>query len=94
MTEFYPKKQTPEQVDEGLRDAMKQAKLEGVFKIPDDPYSKINLSKHSNWKCYMFGNRPDVNTGIVYIPAEGRVPNRFVRFMMRICFDCMWVENK
>jgi len=26
MTEFYPKKQTPEQVDEGLRDAMKQVK--------------------------------------------------------------------
>jgi hypothetical protein len=51
-------------------------------------------AKYSNWKCYLFGNRPDVNTGIVYTPQEGQVPNRFVRFMMRICFDCMWVKEK
>ena len=54
----------------------------------------IHQPKLSNWTCYMFGNRPDVNTGIAYIPQEGRVPNRFVRFMMRICFDCLWVEEK
>jgi hypothetical protein len=42
----------------------------------------------------MFGNRPNANYGISYTPAEGRVPNRFVRFMMRICFDCLWVEAK
>jgi hypothetical protein len=93
MTEFQPKPQTPEQVDEGLRDAMKQAKLEGVFKIPTDSI-KINVPKQSNWTCYMFGNRPNANYGIAYTPAEGRVPNRFVRWMMRICFDCMWVEAK
>ena len=92
MTEFQPKPQTPEEVDAGLRDAMKQAKEDGVFKIPPDPI-KINLLKQSNWKCYMFGNRPDANFGIVYIPQEGRVPNRFVRFMMRICFDCLWVKD-
>jgi hypothetical protein len=93
MTEFHPKKQTPEEVDAGLRDAMKQSKEDGVFKIPENTFF-IQQPKHSNYTCYMFGNRPDVNTGIVYIPAEGRVPNRFVRFMMRICFDCMWVEKK
>jgi hypothetical protein len=47
----------------------------------------------SDWKCYMFGNRPD-GKGIIYTPAEGQVPNCFVRFMMRICFDCFWVKNK
>jgi methionyl-tRNA formyltransferase len=31
MTEFYPKKQTPEQVDKGLRDAFRQAIKDGVM---------------------------------------------------------------
>ena len=92
MTEFQPTSQTPEQVDEGLRNAFRQAKQECIFKIPADSM-KINLPKYSNWKCYLFGNRPGKN-GIMYIPSEGRVPNRFVRWMMRICFDCLWVEEK
>ena len=46
----------------------------------------------SDWTCYMFGNRPD-GKGIIYYPAKGQVPNRFVRFMMRICFDCLWVKE-
>jgi len=101
MTEFQPKPQTPEQVDEGLRNAFRQAKEDGVMDAT--PYLKhwggaplnvpINVPKYSNWKCYLFGNRPGGN-GIIYVPSEGRVPNRFVRFMMRICFDCMWVEEK
>ena len=53
----------------------------------------ITQPKLSNWTCYLFGHRPN-GSGIVYIPVEGKVPNRFVRFMMRICFDCMWVKNK
>ena len=56
-------------------------------------YQILQQPKYSNWKCYLFGNRPGGN-GIMYVPSEGRVPNRFVRFMMRICFDCMWVEKK
>jgi hypothetical protein len=90
MTEFQPKPQTLEEVADGLRNAMKQAKLEGVFKIPDDRV--INPPKHSNWTCYMFGG--SAGNGIAYVPLEGRVPNRFVRWMMRICFDCRWVEKK
>ena len=70
--------------------AMKQAKLEGAFKIPDDRV--INPPKHSNWTCYMFGG--SAGNGIAYVPLEGKVPNRFVRWMMRICFDCRWVEKK
>jgi hypothetical protein len=58
------------------------------------PYisSYIHNPKQSNWTCYMFGGSP--GCGMCYTPPEGRVPNRFVRFMMRICFDCMWVEEK
>lgn len=53
----------------------------------------INGPKYSNYKCYLFGNRPG-GTGIVYTPQEGRVPNRFVRFMMFLFLDCLWVEEK
>jgi hypothetical protein len=88
MTDFQPKPQTPEQVDQGLRDAFIQAKEDGVF----DWGVKLHQPKYSNWKCYLFGNRPGGN-GIMYVPSEGRVPNRFVRFMMRICFDCLWVKD-
>jgi hypothetical protein len=91
MTE-QPTSKYPKGV-EGLQDALKQAKEDCIFKIPADSM-KINLPKQSNWTCYMFGNRPDVNTGIAYTPAEGCVPNFFVRWMMRICFDCYWVKNK
>jgi hypothetical protein len=30
---------------------------------------------------------------MVYMPAKGREPSRFVRWMMRICFDCLWVKE-
>lgn len=52
----------------------------------------IGLPEQSKWTCYMFGNRPG-GMGLSYIPNKGEVPNRFVRFMMRICFDCYWVKK-
>jgi len=100
MTDFQPKPQTPEQVDEGLRNAFRQAIKDGVMDATPhlerwNSYDGllVKVPKESGWKCYLFGNRPGGN-GIMYVPSEGRVPNRFVRFMMRICFDCMWVEKK
>ena len=51
-----------------------------------------NQPEPSGWKCYMFGNRPD-GKGIIYFPEKGQVPNRFVRFMMKVCFDCLWVKE-
>ena len=53
----------------------------------------IGCPKYSKWTCYLFGNRPWSYTGLSWTPEEGRVPNRFVRFMMRICFDCYWVKK-
>ena len=58
-------------------------------KSPD--YQLIHNSKLSNWTCYLFGGSP--GNGIAYTPVEGKVPNRFVRFMTRICFACTWVKN-
>lgn len=52
----------------------------------------ISLPERSDWTCYMFGNRPGMG-GMVYMPAKGREPSRFVRWMMRICFDCLWVKE-
>ena len=57
------------------------------------PMTVFNLQKQSNYRCYLFGNRPG-GMGMVYTPAEGQVPNRFVRFMMRICFDSVWVKDR
>ena len=38
MTDFQPTPQTPEEVADGLRNAMKQAKEDGVF---DEPYKNV-----------------------------------------------------
>ena len=59
----------------------------------DIKYNFIKPPERSEWKCYMFGNRSD-STGIVYVPDKGREPNRFVRWMMLICFDCLWVKEE
>jgi hypothetical protein len=59
-------------------------------KFPDYQL-QIHNPNPSNWTCYLFGGSP--GNGIQWTPNEGRVPNRFVRFMMRICFDCTWVKN-
>ena len=49
--------------------------------------------EQSEWVCYMFGNRPN-GMGMVYRPNKGKEPNWFVRWMMFVCFDCLWVKDK
>jgi hypothetical protein len=39
--EYQPTPQTPEQVEQGLRDAMKQAKKDGVFDEPSKPMDDV-----------------------------------------------------
>ena len=53
----------------------------------------IKLPEQSEWKCYMFGNTPQQNQGIVYIPRKGQEPNWFARWMMKVCFACTWEKN-
>ena len=55
-------------------------------------HSTLNIPEYGPWVCYMFGNRPG-KSGIVFRPEKGNEPNRFVRFMMLICFDCLWVKE-
>ena len=49
MGEFQPTPQTPEQVAEGLRDAMKQAKKDGVFDEPEH-YDEVEWDEKDNPK--------------------------------------------
>lgn len=57
-----------------------------LYKIKPEP-------ERSSWKCYMFGNRPG-DVGIIYVPLKGKEPNIFVRWMMLICFDSLWINEK
>ena len=63
------------------------------FTAPNPPYT-FHVQEWSEWKCYMFGNKPEVNDGITYVPKKGCEPNWFVRWMMKVCFDCIWVKEK
>lgn len=51
------------------------------------------LPEQSEWVCYLWGNRPGL-TGMIYRPNKGKEPNWFVRWMMHICFDCLWIKEK
>ena len=57
-------------------------------------FHTLKFPEQSEWKCYMFGNTPHGNTGIVWIPLKGKEPNWFVRWMMKVCFACTWVKEK
>ena len=52
----------------------------------------LTPTQHSDWECFLFGNKPD-GAGMVYIPRADQVPNRFIRFMMKICLDCTWIKK-
>lgn len=67
-----------------------------VYNINDysTTYKFLEVPKRSDWKCYMFGNKPELNDGLMYHPKENCEPNWFVRWMMKICFDCTWIKEK
>jgi hypothetical protein len=48
----------------------------------------IKLPKSSPWKAKLFGDN-----GIVYCPRINCEPNRFHRFMQRLCFGIIWEKN-
>ena len=54
--------------------------------------NEMTRKRAEEWRCYMFGNRPDSKTGMVYFPWDADIPNWFVRWMMKICFACTWVK--
>jgi hypothetical protein len=61
--------------------------------VPKHNIGTISRPDYSEWQCYLFGNRPG-KSGMIYRPTKGNEPNWFARWMMRICFDCLWVKDK
>ena len=55
------------------------------------PYKLYDHADDSEWRCYLFG--ATYNNGIHYRPVKGNVPNRFVRWMMKVCFACTWIKE-
>jgi hypothetical protein len=53
----------------------------------------INIPKSSNWTCYLFGGNASFSS-ITWTPEEGKVPNAWVRFWMKVFLDCNWVKGK
>jgi hypothetical protein len=85
MTEYQPTPQTPEQVNEGLRNAMKQAKEDGLF----DWGVKIHQPKVI-CRCDLFGQGQMV---ISFYDIESNIlpiPNRWIRFWTRVFFNSKW----
>jgi hypothetical protein len=64
--------------------------------MKEDTYvdmARINLPELSEkWECWLFGSTPP--NGFIYTPVAGKVPNAFIRFMMRICLGCRWVKKE
>ncbi len=48
----------------------------------------------SSWKCYLFGNTPTADNGIIWIPRKNHEPNFFWRWMQWICFGNLWIKDK
>ena len=67
---------------------------------PEIPYVDISIDnqftfyqpKYSNYTCYLFGGNAGFSP-ITWIPEEGKVPNAWVRFWMRIFLGCTWVKT-
>lgn len=86
MTEFQPKPQHPEEVANGLRDAMKQAKIEGVFDWTAAQVHQPKIICH----CDLFGQGQMV---ISFYDIESNtlpIPNRWIRFWTRVFFNSKW----
>lgn len=67
---------------------------ECICECMDKPkYTVYTPPVYSEWVCYLFGSTANIY-GIQYRPIKGHEPNRFVRWMMKVCFDCTWVKDK
>ena len=69
-----------------MAEAAKILSPEKKVLLPDNDY------RPSGWTCCLFGS-PAPDEGIAYYPLMGNVPNRFIRWMMKICLGCTWVKT-
>jgi hypothetical protein len=59
----------------------------------DTEFFISKTTEYSEWRLYMFGSLPD-KPGMIYKPVKGYEPNWFVRWMMKVCFDCLWIKGE
>jgi rubredoxin len=55
------------------------------FFASTDEYNLMQVPIQSEWRCEI--------AGLTYIPEKGREPNRFHRFMQRVCFGTVWTRR-
>lgn len=55
------------------------------------PNIRFTVPEYSEWVCYLFGG--NATNGITFRPIKGKEPNRFVRYMMKVCFACTWEKR-
>jgi hypothetical protein len=86
-------------IDKANREQLEEANNDQFmrFKLMDVPQIPILTMRPnyvpSDWTCHLFGGTSTFAT-ITWRPAKGQVPNRFVRWMMRICFACTWIKDQ
>jgi hypothetical protein len=51
----------------------------------------LKLQEQSEWRCYLFGSRPDHQGGMVWHPLRGHEPNWFWRKMQYLILGNTWV---
>ncbi len=54
-------------------------------------FTMMKLPEHSEWRCYLFGNRPWRQGGMVWHPLRGHAPNWFWRKMQYLILGNLWV---
>ena len=48
----------------------------------------------SEWACYLYGSKQSDPYRTIYCPKKGQEPNKFIRYMMKICLGCTWVKER
>ena len=79
---WTPKPQSPDEVADGLRNAFRQAKEDGVFDVTTIRNPKVIC------RCDLFGQEQLVISFTDIHP--NRVPNRWIRFWTRVFFNTKW----
>ena len=68
--------------------------MKDFIQLEDSTIQEIATSEQSEWQCYLFGNNPKNNTGLVWRPNKGCEPNWFWRKMQWLIFGNYWVREK